>query len=46
MRAVRVVILVKINQLSLQGTGIPGNRLIKELSRNDPGQPSNEGEKL
>jgi hypothetical protein len=41
MRAVRVVILAKISQLSLQVTGIPENRLTKEFSTNGPDQPFN-----
>jgi len=41
MRAVRVVIFAKISQLSLQVTGIPENRLIKEFSTNGPDQPFN-----
>jgi hypothetical protein len=38
---VRVVILAKISQLSLQVTRIPENRLIKEFSTNGPDQPFN-----
>jgi len=43
MYTVRVVILAKINQLSLQVTGIPEDRLFKEFLTNGPDQSFDEG---
>jgi len=43
MYTVRVVIQVKINQLSLQVTGIPEERLVKKFSTNGPDQSFDKG---